>query len=89
MLRLESGIEGSVRELYRENHFAGWGLLLRNAVNRTGSLSFGTLVFNGLAVPDSYLTHIVVIHHLYYKDQPSLKLSTAKKLLVKVTLCPC
>ena len=89
MLRLESGIEGSVRELYRENHFAGWGLLLRNAVNRTGSLSFGTLVFNGLAVPDSYLTHIVVIHYLYYKDQPSLKLSTAKKLLVKVTLCPC
>ena len=60
---LKSGIEGSVhamRELYEENHSAGWGLLLVDARNDFNSLHmhrvivpFGTLVFNGLAVPDS------------------------------------
>ena len=33
------------------------GMLL---IHSTGPLSFGTFVFNGLAVPDSYLTPTVV-----------------------------
>ena len=93
---LKSGIEGSVhamRELYEENYSAGWGLLRVDARNAFNSLhrvaAFGILVFNGLAVPDPCLTPTAVIHHLFYKDQPSLKLSTAKKVLVKVILCPC
>ena len=58
-------------------------------IHCTGSLPFGTLVFNAMqSVPDSCLTPIVVIHHLFYKDQSCLMISTEKKVLVKVILCP-
>ena len=93
---LKSGIEGSVhamRELYEEKHSDGWGLLLVDARNAFNSLNRAAALWNSRiqwpCCSRFLLTPIVVIHHLFYKDQPSLKLSTAKKELVKVTLCPC